>query len=118
MPGCGEEEEGSQTTSLGSRVLGIPVGHVEFLQAQLVVHHQEARDPLPTHPVCSGLAERVASLPFLQEQPCKRSHCGAFHPMKWLSLQQPTRKPVWQCLTKLLGFPRDTDRHNVASPVI
>ena len=34
------------------------------------VHHQKARDPLPTHPVCSGSAERVASPPPLREHPC------------------------------------------------
>ena len=73
----------------GIRVLGIPVSHVEFVQAQLV----------PTTKKHETLYQRIQSVQDLFSAWLLllffANTCAtcSFHPMKWLSLQQPTMKP-------------------------
>ena len=90
--GCGEEE-GSQTTNKGSECW-----------ASLLCKPSSCPPPrstrLRTHPVCSGLAERVVRPPLL----CCHPTYG-IHPMKWLSLLQPTTKPVGSASQSCWAFP-------------
>ena len=53
----------------GIHVLGIPVGHVNFVQAQLQSTTEKHRNPLRTVAVSAGSAERVAPPPFLRQHP-------------------------------------------------
>ena len=107
MPGCGEEE-GSQTTSKGSECWASQWA----TQAQLV----------STTKKHATLYQRIQSVQDLQSAWLLLFFCAntraiiAGHsPMKWLSLQQPTTKPVGSASQSCWAFPGA--RTDTVSPV-
>ena len=91
-----------------------PVGHVEFVQAQLV----------STTKKHTTLYERIQSVQDLQSAWLLLLFCANARATYSLRCIPPNEvaefaaahdAASWQCLTKLLSFPRNTDRHSVAS---
>ena len=94
--------------------VGHPIGHVEFVQAQLV----------STTKKHATLYERIQSVQDLQSAWLLLLFCANTRATCSLRGLPPNEVPEfaaahdeasWQCLTKLLSFPRNTDRHSVAS---
>ena len=94
--------------------VGIPVGHVEFVQAQLV----------STTKKHATLYQRIQSVQDMQSAwllllfcANTRVKCSLWDipPNEVAEFAAAHDETSWWCFTKLLGLPRDTDRHNVAS---
>ena len=95
-------------------MLGIPVGHVVFMQAQLV----------STTKKHATLYERIQSVQDLQSAWFLLLFCAntsatyslrSIPPNEVAEFAAAHNEASWHFFAKLLGFPRNTDRHSVAS---
>ena len=110
MPGCGEEE-GSQTTSKGSECWASQWAMFKPSSCLPPKSTQPSTNASSLFRTCRARGSSSSSA----LTPVQHTHCGAFHPIEVAEFAAAHDEASWQCLTKFLGFPRNTDRDSVAS---
>ena len=120
MPGCGEEE-GSQTTSKGSECWASQWATLSSCKpSSCLPPRSSCLPPRSTRPStnASSLFRTCRARGFFSSSartPRATYSLRCTPPNEVAEFAAGHDEASWQWLTKLLGFPRDTDRHNVAS---
>ena len=98
----------------GIRVLGIPVCHVDYVQAQLQSTMEKHRTLFIRLQSVQDLQSAWLLLLFCANTRATCSLRGV-PPAEVVEFAATNDEACWQCLMKLLNLPSDTDRHNLAS---
>ena len=103
MPGCGEEE-GSQTTNKGSECWASQWAMLNLCKPSSCPPPRSTRPSTNASSLFRTCRARGSSSSSALT-PVQRTHCGACHPMKWLSLLQPMTQPVGSASQSCWAFP-------------